>query len=52
MDSGQQLTYRIVPSTAHAAFFKASQYFCIKLHSVPVDPITRKADVKRMKRFM
>ncbi|WWC86025.1 uncharacterized protein L201_000896 [Kwoniella dendrophila CBS 6074] len=40
----------IIPSTAHAAFWKASQYFKIKLHIMPVDETTRKADVKAMKR--
>lgn len=47
-----KLTCRVIPSSAHAAFWKASQYFKVKLHVVPVDPLTRKADVKRMKRFM
>lgn len=41
---------RIVPASAHAAFWKAAQYFKIKMHVMPVDPITRKADVKAMKR--
>ena len=43
---------RIIPSSAHAAFWKASQYFGIKLHVVKVDETSRKADVKRMKRAM
>ena len=43
---------RIIPSSAHAAFWKASQYFGIKMHIFPVDAITRKADVKAMKRAM
>ncbi|BEI87550.1 uncharacterized protein CcaverHIS019_0102680 [Cutaneotrichosporon cavernicola] len=42
----------VIPSTAHAAFWKASQYFGIKLHVVPVNPRTRKADVKKMTRFI
>nr|XP_019014579.1 sphinganine-1-phosphate aldolase [Kwoniella pini CBS 10737]OCF53360.1 sphinganine-1-phosphate aldolase [Kwoniella pini CBS 10737] len=40
----------VIPSTAHAAFWKASQYFKIKLHVIPVDEISRRADVKAMKR--
>ncbi|WWC58330.1 uncharacterized protein I303_100870 [Kwoniella dejecticola CBS 10117] len=40
----------VVPSTAHAAFWKASQYFKIKLHVIPVDASSRRADVKAMKR--
>ncbi|WVQ93736.1 hypothetical protein IAU59_000813 [Kwoniella sp. CBS 9459] len=40
----------VIPSSAHAAFWKASQYFKIKLHVIPVNTTTRKADVKTMKR--
>ncbi|WVQ78645.1 hypothetical protein IAT38_000732 [Cryptococcus sp. DSM 104549] len=40
----------VVPTSAHAAFWKASEYFNIKLHAIPTNPITRKADVKAMKR--
>ncbi|OCF45133.1 sphinganine-1-phosphate aldolase [Kwoniella heveanensis CBS 569] len=40
----------VIPSSAHAAFWKASQYFKIKLHVIPVNRVTRKADVKAMKR--
>ncbi|WVQ62492.1 uncharacterized protein L199_000632 [Kwoniella botswanensis] len=40
----------IIPSSAHAAFWKASQYFKIKLHVVPVNEETRRADVNAMKR--
>ena len=46
------LLYRIIPASAHAAFYKGAQYFKIKHHMVPVDPITRKADIKRVKRAM
>ncbi|GAB5592627.1 Dihydrosphingosine phosphate lyase [Umbelopsis nana] len=40
----------VIPETAHAAFMKAAGYFNIKLITVPVDPVTMKADVKRMGR--
>ncbi|KZO98805.1 PLP-dependent transferase [Calocera viscosa TUFC12733] len=40
----------VVPVSAHAAFNKASSYFGIKLHAIPVDPITRKADIERVRR--
>lgn len=43
---------RVIASSAHAAFWKASQYFGIKLRVIPVDEITRKADVSWMKRAM
>ncbi|GAA5914135.1 hypothetical protein JCM6882_004933 [Rhodosporidiobolus microsporus] len=40
----------IVPLSAHAAFDKASSYFGIKIHHIPVDVKTRKVDIKRVKR--
>ncbi|RSH94860.1 hypothetical protein EHS25_004666 [Saitozyma podzolica] len=40
----------VIPDSAHAAFWKASQYFGIKLHVIPVDEVTRQADVRRMAR--
>lgn len=42
--------FRVIPSSAHAAFWKASEYFNIKLHVIAVNQKTRKADVKAMKR--
>ncbi|KAL5528632.1 DPL1 [Sanghuangporus sanghuang] len=40
----------VVPISAHAAFDKAAAYLKIKLHSIPVDPETRKVNVSRMRR--
>ncbi|EPQ57117.1 PLP-dependent transferase [Gloeophyllum trabeum ATCC 11539] len=40
----------VVPESAHAAFDKAADYFKIKFHSIPVDPVTRQVDLKRVKR--
>ncbi|KAF9073647.1 PLP-dependent transferase [Rhodocollybia butyracea] len=40
----------IIPSSAHAAFDKGAAYLKIKVHTIPVDPVTRKADIKRMRR--
>ncbi|CED82020.1 plp-dependent transferase [Phaffia rhodozyma] len=40
----------IVPASAHAAFWKASSYFHIKLHSIPVDEKTRKVRLDLVKR--
>ncbi|KIK69113.1 hypothetical protein GYMLUDRAFT_91502 [Collybiopsis luxurians FD-317 M1] len=40
----------IVPSSAHAAFDKGAAYLKIKVHTIPVDPVTRKADIKRTRR--
>ena len=44
--------YRVVPVSAHAAFDKAAEYLRIKLHTIPVDPETRRVDISRMKRAM
>lgn len=38
----------IVPSTVHAAFEKAADNLGCKLVTVPVDPVTQRADVKAM----
>lgn len=38
----------IMPISAHPAFDKACHYFGIKLHHVPVDPVSFRADVKAM----
>ncbi|ORY22698.1 putative sphinganine-1-phosphate aldolase [Naematelia encephala] len=40
----------VIPASAHAAFWKASEYFGIKLHVIPVIEATRKADVAWIKR--
>lgn len=32
----------VCPVTAHAAFDKAADFFCMKIHHVPVDPKTKK----------
>lgn len=38
----------VVPSTAHAAFFKAAHLFGLKVQTVPVDPDTQRADPEQM----
>ncbi|KAJ7217718.1 pyridoxal phosphate-dependent transferase [Mycena pura] len=40
----------IIPSSAHAAFDKGAAYLKIKVHTIAVDPYTRKVDIKAMKR--
>lgn len=40
----------VVPVTAHAAFDKAGSYFRIKVIHIPVDEVTRKVNVRAMKR--
>ncbi|KAH6906411.1 sphinganine-1-phosphate aldolase [Coprinopsis sp. MPI-PUGE-AT-0042] len=40
----------IIPSSAHAAFDKGAAYLKIKVHTIPVDPLTRKVNVKHVKR--
>jgi hypothetical protein len=48
----QLLLYRIIPSSAHAAFDKAGAYLKIKVRQVRVDPVTRKVPIKRVARAM
>lgn len=36
--------------SAHAAFDKAGQYFGIKIRKIPVDPVSRKVQIRRVKR--
>ncbi len=38
----------IVPTTIHAAFHKAAHYFGVERVSVPVDPVTKRADAAAM----
>ncbi|KII92641.1 hypothetical protein PLICRDRAFT_37419 [Plicaturopsis crispa FD-325 SS-3] len=40
----------IVSETAHAAFDKGAAYLGIKVHTIPMDRVTRKVDIKRVKR--
>jgi hypothetical protein len=43
---------RVIPVTAHAAFDKGGDYLGIKVHHIPVDPVTRQVDLKRVARAM
>lgn len=43
---------RVVPESAHAAFDKAAAYLKIKLHTIPVDRVTRKVNLRLVKRAM
>ncbi|KAF8547229.1 PLP-dependent transferase [Imleria badia] len=40
----------IIPVTAHAAFDKGAAYMGVKVHEVPVDPVTRHANLSRVRR--
>jgi len=40
----------VVPVTAHAAFDKGCQYFGVRIIHVPVDPITRRVDVNKVRK--
>eukprot|EP00043_Microstomoeca_roanoka_P020767 m.253951 g.253951 ORF g.253951 m.253951 type:complete len:579 (+) comp17551_c0_seq1:122-1858(+) len=42
----------VAPRTAHPAFDKGCEYFGISLRHVPEDPVTRKADVRAMRRYI
>lgn len=39
-------------TTAHAAFDKGAAYMGIKVHTIPLDPYTRKINLKLVKRAM
>ena len=43
---------RVIPSSAHAAFDKGAAYMGIKVHTIPVDPVTRRVNIKRVRRAM
>ncbi|CAF0712302.1 unnamed protein product [Brachionus calyciflorus] len=49
---GIQRPEMVVPVTAHAAFDKAANFFRIKIHHVPVDPITKKVNPKVLKSYI
>ncbi|KAF8634287.1 hypothetical protein AX17_004242, partial [Amanita inopinata Kibby_2008] len=40
----------IIPASAHAAFDKGAMYLKIKTHLIPVDSVTRRVDLRRVKR--
>ncbi|TFK67377.1 PLP-dependent transferase [Pluteus cervinus] len=40
----------IIPVSAHAAFDKGAAYLKIKVHTIPVDPVTRRVNIKHVKR--
>lgn len=42
----------VVPITAHAAFDKAANFFKIKIHHVPIDPVTKKVNIKKLKSYI
>jgi len=48
--SNDEYTHRVIATSAHAAFDKAGQYFRIKVIHVPVDPVTREIDIRRVRR--
>lgn len=50
--SGLTALCRILPATAHAAFDKGAAYMGVKVHEVPVDPVTRQVNLKRVRRAM
>ncbi|KAL4078210.1 pyridoxal phosphate-dependent transferase [Scleroderma yunnanense] len=39
----------VIPVTAHAAFDKGAAYMGVKVHAIPVDPVTRKVDIRRVR---
>ena len=43
---------RIIPSTAHAAFYKAASYFKIKLHTVPCPAPSYRVSIPKVRRLI
>ena len=41
----------VLPVSAHVAWFKAAEYFCVKVHLLPLDKSLR-ADVKKLPRLL
>lgn len=48
----QQSLHRIIPSTAHAAFYKAASYFNIKLHLAPCLSPTYRGSIPAIRRLI
>jgi sphinganine-1-phosphate aldolase len=40
----------IIPASAHAAFDKGAAYMGVKVHMIPLDPLTRKVNLKCVRR--
>ena len=51
-NQGKHQSLRIIPVTGDAAFDKGAAYMGVKVHEVPVDPVTRQVDLKRVRRAM
>lgn len=41
-----------MPVTAHVAFDKAGMYFNMRVHHVPVDPVTKRVNPKQMEKYI
>lgn len=39
----------VIPVTAHAAFDKGAAYMGVKVHTIPVNPVTRQVDIRRVR---
>jgi sphinganine-1-phosphate aldolase len=48
-EKGITSPHMILPVTAHAAFDKAGDYFGIRITHVPIDPVTCKVDIRKVK---
>ncbi|CEF60140.1 Sphingosine-1-phosphate lyase 1 [Strongyloides ratti] len=49
LDNGIQFPELVAPTSAHAAFMKGAELFRMKLVLIPLDPVTYKVDLKKMK---
>jgi len=51
-ERGIEVTEMLVPITAHAAFDKAAAMLGMRIKHIPVDDVTKRVDVKAMKRMI
>jgi len=51
-EKGIEVTEMLVPVTAHAAFDKAATILGMRIKHIPVDDITKRVDVKAMKKMI
>jgi len=49
-EKGITRPHMVIPVTAHAAFDKAGDYFGVRITHVPLDPVTYRVDLNKVKR--
>ena len=52
MTNQGERSFKIIPVIADTAFDKGAAYMGAKVHEVPIDPVTRQMNLKRVRRAM